>query len=573
MKRPWTLGPLVAALAFTVDGHARQPQPSFVVSDAVVAEGAGGFTSASFTVTIANPNTVESRVHYLTSDGSASANAGTFTSSGGISIPVAGNGQPYPQTVTVSGLAGTIEHVAVRLNQLTHTFSADLDLLLVAPGGQRAIVMSDVGGFEDVLDVSPTFQDGAPAPTRPLGSGTYAPTDFDPGDTLPAPAPPRPYNTSFSAFNGTDPNGTWSLYVHDDQSADGGSIGSVSLIITTTGAGGDYLPSAGLLRFPPGTPALTVQIPVRGDALVEPDESFGLTLLAPFNATIADGQAVGTILNDDGTVPAQPPTAFRVVSIVGNLVTFQWRPPLVGPAPTNYLIEGGTGPSSIMASLPTGSAAPTFTLAVPPGSFYVRLHTLAGSARSAASNEILIHVGVPVPPSAPTNLIGVVGTSRLALAWQNTFLGGAPTTLVLDVAGPITTSVPVGLTDSFAYNPVPAGTYTFAVRAVNAAGASVPSNPVTLSFPSTCFGVLQPPAEFTAYRIGSLVTVLWNHPLVGPAPTGYVLTVAGTFNGSLSTGSRTLSGIVGPGTYTLTAQAVHYCGLGLSTAPVTLNVP
>ena len=53
---------------------------------------------------------------------------------------------PYPSTITVSGLGGTITHVQVKLNGVTHSFPDDIDILLVGPGGQNAIIMSDVGG-------------------------------------------------------------------------------------------------------------------------------------------------------------------------------------------------------------------------------------------------------------------------------------------------------------------------------------------------------------------------------------------------------------------------------------------
>ena len=39
---------------------------------------------------------------------------------------------------------------------------------------------------------------------------------------------------------------------------------------------------------------------VNGDLLDEGDETFFLNLTNPSNATIADGQGLGTITNDDG---------------------------------------------------------------------------------------------------------------------------------------------------------------------------------------------------------------------------------------------------------------------------------
>jgi hypothetical protein len=46
-------------------------------------------------------------------------------------------------------------------------------------------------------------------------------------------------------------------------------------------------------------------VPVIGDTVVEPNETFLVNLTTPSNATITDGQGIGTIVNDDGnTTPA-----------------------------------------------------------------------------------------------------------------------------------------------------------------------------------------------------------------------------------------------------------------------------
>ncbi|WP_076069495.1 Calx-beta domain-containing protein [Sphingomonas montana] len=63
--------------------------------------------------------------------------------------------------------------------------------------------------------------------------------------------------------------------------------------------------AAGTVRFEDGQTSQTVTIAVNGDLLVEGDETFGITLsTTATGATIADGSAVGTILNDDVPGPA-----------------------------------------------------------------------------------------------------------------------------------------------------------------------------------------------------------------------------------------------------------------------------
>lgn len=65
----------------------------------------------------------------------------------------------------------------------------------------------------------------------------------------------------------------------------------------------DYLPEVGKLDVAPLQLDGTITIKVRGDKLFEKDEDFFVGLLAPHNASILDGTAKGTILNDDAPPP------------------------------------------------------------------------------------------------------------------------------------------------------------------------------------------------------------------------------------------------------------------------------
>ncbi|MBI5761670.1 MAG: hypothetical protein HZA46_24435, partial [Planctomycetales bacterium] len=66
----------------------------------------------------------------------------------------------------------------------------------------------------------------------------------------------------------------------------------------------DYNPiSVSTLTFAAGVSSRTVTVQVNGDTLVEPDETLFLNLTSPTNATIADSQGVGTIVNDDSVLP------------------------------------------------------------------------------------------------------------------------------------------------------------------------------------------------------------------------------------------------------------------------------
>jgi subtilisin-like proprotein convertase family protein len=173
----------------------------------------------------------------------APAGALTFSNTGAITIPgtpgdTFGPANPYPSTITVSGLAGTIVDVNVTLSGFGHAYPDDVDVLLVGPFGQNVILMTDCGGFNSVTNVNLTIdgQAGQMLPdTGTITSGSYAPTPNGTFDGT-SPAPSGPYGLMLSGFNGTNPNGAWQLWVYDDATFQTGAIsGGWSLDITTNG--------------------------------------------------------------------------------------------------------------------------------------------------------------------------------------------------------------------------------------------------------------------------------------------------------------------------------------------------
>src|SRR5262249_53693092 len=67
----------------------------------------------------------------------------------------------------------------------------------------------------------------------------------------------------------------------------------------TATVGSDYQAASGTLTFAPGETSKTITVRVNGDRLAEPNETFVVNLSSPTNATIAEGQGVGTILDDE----------------------------------------------------------------------------------------------------------------------------------------------------------------------------------------------------------------------------------------------------------------------------------
>ncbi|MGD9946336.1 MAG: hypothetical protein AB7S98_24205 [Burkholderiaceae bacterium] len=168
-----------------------------------------------------------------------------------IAIPVSGTSGPasvYPSTVTGTGMPPSVTKLTVQLIGLSHTFPGDLDIMLVGPQGQQVMLMSDAGGSGDLVAADLIFDDGAPGPLpgTAIAAGAYRPTDLGtPPDPFPAPAPAGTPSTQLSSFNGSNPNGVWSLYINDDAGIDTGSLNGWCVNITSEIPGPVAVPALG----------------------------------------------------------------------------------------------------------------------------------------------------------------------------------------------------------------------------------------------------------------------------------------------------------------------------------------
>lgn len=83
----------------------------------------------------------------------------------------------------------------------------------------------------------------------------------------------------------------------------------------------DFVAGSITLTIDPGKTSQTVSVFVRGDLIVEGTEQFFLNLSNPVNATIADGQGVGTIVDDDSLILLTEANVQRAIALDSVLFT------------------------------------------------------------------------------------------------------------------------------------------------------------------------------------------------------------------------------------------------------------
>jgi len=231
------------------DIGAVEAQHQLSIADNTVTEGDSGSVTAVFTVTLAPTSTTTVEVDYATVDETA---------------------------------AGGVDYTPVS------------DTLTFNPGEiKKVISVSVTGDTDDELNETFRVQLSAPVSADLVdGDATGAIVDDDGLPALSiADQTALEGNTGASAmqFEVTLSPPSASVVTVDYAAANG-----------TASAGSDYTAAGGTLTFDPGDTSQTVSINALGDVVDEADsEDFTLQLSNPANAALADGQALGVILDDD----------------------------------------------------------------------------------------------------------------------------------------------------------------------------------------------------------------------------------------------------------------------------------
>jgi uncharacterized repeat protein (TIGR03803 family) len=220
------------------------------------------------------------------------------------------------------------------------------------------------------------------------------------------------------------------------------------------------------------------------------------------------------------------------------------------------LAASGAAQSSLRAIVtnPACSPAPTITSWPPFG----------GIQRAA---------DVISPPGPPSGLAASVSGSTVVVTWAAPGAGGAPTQYVIQAGSSsgqanLANSGTGSTSTQLTANGVPAGVYFVRVLAQNASGTSAPSNEIVVTVGGGgCSTSPSAPTGFATAVDGSTVTLSWQPPSGGCAPTAYTIQAGsapgGTNLANFSTGNTATSytaGGVGAGTYYVRVLATNAGG-------------
>jgi hypothetical protein len=284
--------------------------PTLSINDVSVTEGNAGTKTATFTATLSAAATGTVTVNYATANGTATAGSDYVATSGTLTFPAGTTSRPV--TVTVNG------DTTVEPNE---TFTVNLS----SPSGAT---LADAQGVGTIVndDVACTAVQVSIA-DRGTTEGNSGPKLLTFPVTLNR-ASTCTVHVAYATANGT-------------------AI-----------AGSDYDASVGGVSFAPGVTSQTVTVAFLGDKVFENDETLLINLSGPSTgATIVDGQAVGSLTNDDaagfsvndisvvepaaGTRSATFTVSLAPASSVATTVQFATANG-TATAPSDYVAKSGT---------------------------------------------------------------------------------------------------------------------------------------------------------------------------------------------------------------------------------------
>jgi uncharacterized protein YhjY with autotransporter beta-barrel domain len=328
------------------------PRTVSVTAPATINEGDTGNGFSTWGVALDAASTVPITVNFRTVAGSATAPADFGAVTSGSATIAAG----------VTGFGANVFIVGDTLDEDNETFS--LEIVSVSTGG----VISSTAG---------------------TATGTIIDND----------APPALSINDVSLAEGAA--GTTSMTFTVSLGAASGRTVTVDYATAngTASAPGDFVAASGTLTFAPGQTSQPVTVTLNGDTTLESNEILFVNLTGAVNATVSDGQGLGTIVNDDVAAPVVtsvsptggPAQGGNTVTITGanftgaTAVTFG-----VTPA-TSFTVNSDTRITAtvpLYASSLIGSIAGTDVIVT----------TAGGDSDTSGTGDNYSYVGVPSAP-------------------------------------------------------------------------------------------------------------------------------------------------------------------------------
>jgi urease beta subunit len=244
-----TIADAIGLGTITDDDSGQTANPSFTIANVTVTEGNSGTVNAVFTPTLSAPSTNTVTLNYATAPGSATANGDYMANNGTVAF--------NPGEVSKQIVVQVVGDVAVEPSE---TYSVNLS------NPTNATIAGTGFGLGTITDDD--------ARTLSIGNNTF--TEVDAGLT----------NVSFIVTLSASSGNTVTV---NYATADGSAT-----------APSDYVSVSGTVTFNPGETTKTIIVQIAGDFVVEPNETYSVSLSNPTNATITgSGIGLGTITNDD----------------------------------------------------------------------------------------------------------------------------------------------------------------------------------------------------------------------------------------------------------------------------------
>jgi len=223
--------------------------PALSITDVTVTEGNAGSVNAVFALRLSSPSSQSVTVSYATGDADATAGRDYSAASGMLTF-APGETVKY---ITVAVLGDLVDEY-------------DQQFLVSLSGASHAEIT--------VAQATATILDDDPPPTISIADASIQ--EGDRGTKR------MSFTVTLSAASEKEVS-----FYYD--TSDG----------TATTADADYQGTGGWLNFAPDERTKTISVVIPGDRELEPDETFYVNLSGVVDATIADGQAIGKILNND----------------------------------------------------------------------------------------------------------------------------------------------------------------------------------------------------------------------------------------------------------------------------------